>query len=384
MRKLVRYLGAPVAALAIVATWGAIPASANAEQSERSRPSERADKEQSEQSKHSESEGVVVRAGESIQAAIDKASPGTTIRVRPGTYAENVQIHKNGIKLIGQDAVIVPPGSPQDPNSACGTNGICVVSPGSDFNTGVVTTYLKGTEVRGFTVKGFVGSGFFAFGAQDTEVQWNRFIDNAEYGAAAFTSTQTTFEHNLSTHAGPGGEAGFYIGDSPNARAHIDNNESSGYNLGLFERNAFNVHAEHNDIHGNCAGVLSVADAPGPAGRLVLDDNRIHDNNKFCPATTGPDAGPAVSGVGVAILGGADNHAHENWITHNVPSGPAEITGGIVVRQGSPTGTAPTHNHLTSNTVRDNGTDIVWDGTGVDNLFFDNHCKTSKPASICS
>jgi nitrous oxidase accessory protein NosD len=292
MRKLIRYLGAPVAALAMVATWGVMPASAD-------------------------SERVVVKEGQSIQAAIDKASPGTTIWVQRGTYAENVEIHKKGIKLIGQGATIVPPASP---GSAChGTEGICVLSPDADPATGVVTKYLKGTEVRGFTVKGFPGSGFFAFGAQDTEVEWNRFIDNAEYGAAAFSSTQTTFEHNVATHAGPGGEAGFYIGDSPKARAHIDNNEASGYTLGIFERNAFGVHADHNDIHGNCAGALSLADAPGPAGHLVLDDNHIHDNTRFCPATQGPEASPAISGVGVIALGSTDNHVHDNWITGNVP-----------------------------------------------------------------
>jgi hypothetical protein len=54
-----------------------------------------------------------------------------------------------------------------------------------------------------------------------------------------------------------------------------------------------------------------------------------------------------------------------------------------VVAKGGPTGTAPTHNHMTDNVVRNNGTDIVWDGTGIDNLFFDNHCKTSMPAGLC-
>jgi nitrous oxidase accessory protein NosD len=374
MRKLIRYLGAPVAALAIVATWGVMPASAKSENSERSHRSDNAEKSK-------ESDRVIVKAGESIQQAIDKASPGTTIWVRKGTYAENVEIHKDRIKLIGQGATIVPPASP---GSSChGHEGICVLGDGNP-DTGVVNKYVKGAEVRGFTVKGFPGSGFFAFGAQDTEVEWNRFIDNAEYGGAAFTSINTTFERNLSTHAGPGGEAAFYIGDSPNARAHIENNKASGYTLGIFQRNALNVRADHNDIYGNCAGVLVLADAPGPAGRLVLEDNHIHDNNKFCPATTGPEASPAISGVGVLILGGTDNKAHDNWITHNVPSGAAEVSGGIVVLKGGPTGTAPSHNHLTDNVVRDNGTDVVWDGSGVDNLFSDNHCKTSNPANLCS
>ena len=44
---------------------------------------------------------VVVSDGESIQAAVQKAEPGTTIQVMPGTYHETVYIDKDGIRLIG-------------------------------------------------------------------------------------------------------------------------------------------------------------------------------------------------------------------------------------------------------------------------------------------
>src|SRR5262245_22951117 len=44
---------------------------------------------------------IVVRPGQSIQAAIDAASPGTTIVVKRGTYQENLVIRTDGIKLIG-------------------------------------------------------------------------------------------------------------------------------------------------------------------------------------------------------------------------------------------------------------------------------------------
>src|SRR3989454_4932394 len=49
---------------------------------------------------------VVVHSGESIQAAIDAAPAGTTIRVEPGTYHETgdtraVTVTKAGIRLVG-------------------------------------------------------------------------------------------------------------------------------------------------------------------------------------------------------------------------------------------------------------------------------------------
>jgi pectin methylesterase-like acyl-CoA thioesterase len=44
---------------------------------------------------------VTVEDGQSIQAAVQAAEPGTTIHVMPGTYSETVYIDKDGIRLIG-------------------------------------------------------------------------------------------------------------------------------------------------------------------------------------------------------------------------------------------------------------------------------------------
>ena len=64
---------------------------------------------------------VVVHPGQSIQAAVDAAAPGTTIIVQRGTYAENVEITTDGIKLLGNGATLVPPANPA-PNF-CGMGG---------------------------------------------------------------------------------------------------------------------------------------------------------------------------------------------------------------------------------------------------------------------
>src|SRR5262245_35238763 len=44
---------------------------------------------------------VVVKDGESIQAAIKAAPTGTVVRVMPGTYHETVYIDKDDIRIIG-------------------------------------------------------------------------------------------------------------------------------------------------------------------------------------------------------------------------------------------------------------------------------------------
>ncbi|MEK8173128.1 hypothetical protein NKH77_41585 [Streptomyces sp. M19] len=40
--------------------------------------------------------GEVVRPGQSIQEAVDRAAPGETVMVRPGTYRESVWITTRG------------------------------------------------------------------------------------------------------------------------------------------------------------------------------------------------------------------------------------------------------------------------------------------------
>ena len=67
---------------------------------------------------------IIVRPGQSIQAAVDAAAPGTTIIVQRGTYAENVEIATDGIKLHGNGATLVPPANPA-PNF-CGMGGPAV------------------------------------------------------------------------------------------------------------------------------------------------------------------------------------------------------------------------------------------------------------------
>ena len=228
----------------------------------------------------------VVGPGQSIQAAIDAASPGGTVLVRPGTYAEHLVITKT-VNLVGKGAVLVPPpgNAPASPCSGTdpNTDGICIAGDFTAAPDGTVTvnSYVQNVRITGMTISGFAGTGIDQIGGSGSTFVGNRATGNNEYGIAAFDSTGTTEAYNL---ASGGGEAGFYIGDSHQANARLVANTSVNNQFGIFIRDAEHGEIGGNVVHDNCLGVLFLADAPGPDGAFSATGNLISHNDKACPA----------------------------------------------------------------------------------------------------
>jgi nitrous oxidase accessory protein NosD len=325
---------------------------------------------------------VVVKPGESIQDAVDAADPGTTILVKRGTYAENVAITTDGITLRGVGARIVPPaeGAP----NACSpdapvADGICAIGELDSADTQappVVTDPVSDVTISGFTVEGFAETGILFLGAEDPVATQNRTRDNAEYGVARFFSTGGRIVANETS----GSEvAGIYVGDSPDADVLILANEAFDNGLfGFFLRDAANGRLVGNRSHGNCVGAIVLNTGPNIAGDWHFTGNRISDNDGFCPGD------PPLSGIGVAIAGGADNTLVGNIILDNTPSGQVPFSGGVVVLDiGSPGANPPSGNTVRGNVILGNEPDIFWDGSGNDNVFRANLCRTSVPDGLC-
>src|SRR2546423_8967925 len=77
---------------------------------------------------------IYVGPGQSIQSAVDSASPGDTIIVRPGVYRENVHINKDRITLKGSGRTeLLSPAHP--PKGPFGGNGISIFGK-VDMKTG--------------------------------------------------------------------------------------------------------------------------------------------------------------------------------------------------------------------------------------------------------
>ncbi len=327
---------------------------------------------------------IEVSPGQSIQAAVNAAVAGDTVVVKPGVYRENVVVKTSNITIQGQNAVLAAPQTP-GPNLCpefgsppTAVDGFCVTG-NVDFDTGVVSSYVEGVTIRGFQISDFPASGIVAFGAKGAVFEENRAVDNAEYGIAAFYSTGTQVLGNQTERSG---EAGIYIGDSPEARALVDGNLSRGNFIGIFVRDAQLGTIRNNRSTGNCVGVIFLADSPGPAGRMTVAKNTISKNTKACAASEDGET-PAVSGLGVALLGANGVTIKKNTILDNKPAGPTAFQGGVFIGKGDPNGTAPENNLVAGNRIQRNQPDLFWDKSGTGNVFRNNRCDTSRPRGLC-
>jgi parallel beta-helix repeat protein len=323
---------------------------------------------------------IRVHPGESIQRAVNHAHPGDTILVKRGVYHESVQIKTNKLTLAGSGAsghgtVLKPKGSTHKCHD--GTAGICVLAHrkhGERRDT-------RGTVLTGFFVKGFDGSGFFAKDADRTYVVDNAFVNDHEYGAAAFSSHFTLLLDNRAKGAG---EAGFYVGDSPHAKAYLVENTAR-YNgdFGYFLRDSSDGVVYDNKAAHNCLGIgLLNTRSRGNVRNWRVIENNVFRNNATCE---GEDGGPPISGTGIGLIGAQDSVVRENDVLAHHPKGPSGFPGGIVLASSkSFGGTNAAGNTITRNRAFSNEPkDIFWDGKGHGNEFDLNKCDHSEPSGLC-
>jgi hypothetical protein len=89
-----------------------------------------------------------------------------------------------------------------------------------------------------------------------------------------------------------------------------------------------------------------------------------------------------LSGTGILIAGASNNTIQGNAISGNVPDGPVDFSGGVVVLTLDPA-TPASNNTVRANLFRNNQPDIFWDGAGTGNVFRNNICRTSVPPGLC-
>jgi parallel beta-helix repeat protein len=324
------------------------------------------------------SETITVEPGHSIQAAVDKADPGDTIRLEEGTYTQQVNIAKDDITLKGAGAgetIIKPPTSLSgNCDSGVISIGICVGVP-PITEGGTVNRVLEGVTVENLTVTGFGGAGMFFFGTDQGKVEDVHATNNGSYGIFFNVSTHGTIRDTVTSG---NDEAGVYYGDSPNANALIVDNTARNNGNGIFVRDATQGKVLDNTSQGNCVGILVLNTGSGNDHWLV-QGNDVDKNNKVCPGSQGPPT----SGLGIVIASASFITVRDNSVEGNTSSAnPLGMGAGIaVVNLGAP---GENHNTVTDNHVENNSVDLFWDTMGTGNKFTDNDCDTSAiPTDLC-
>lgn len=330
---------------------------------------------------------IVVGPGQSIQAAVNAASPGDTVFVKPGVYHQSVQIRTDGITLRGSGAfsggtVLVPPKSfPKTMcNGAFGPTGVCIVAKNVNAKTGAVITPVNDDTVTGMLVTGFPANGVFGYGTNGLTVTRVTATNDGGYGISRFVSSRTLFADDTAIG---NDEAGFYVGDSPQADTVVRNDQAYGNQFGIFIRHARHVLVRDNHVSGNCQGILVLDDGqPGGAGNAVIVDNNVFNNNKLCAKNE--DTPVNTQGGGILLLGATQTLVVDNNVAGN--SGKQFNSGGIVVLSAHALthGSNPNFDTIARNTAfRNHPADLRWDGTGTGVRFKANRCGTSVPSGFC-
>jgi hypothetical protein len=330
---------------------------------------------------------IVVGPGQSIQAAVNGASPGDTVLIKPGVYHQSVLIRTNGITLRGSGdfpggTLLVPPKS--FPKTQCdtafGPTGICILAPKVNPKTGAVIKPVRDDTVTALRVIGFPANGVFGYGTQRLTVTRVVAANDGDYGISRFVSSQTLFADDIAigNH-----EAGFYVGDSPHADTMVRDNYAIGNQFGIFIRHARHVVVTGNHTSGNCQGIFVLDDGqPGGAGNAAIVGNSVSSNNKFCPKHG--DTPVNFQGGGILLLGATRTFVLHNSVADN--GGNQVNSGGIVVASARALtkGSDPDFDTIARNTAfGDHPADLIWDGTGTGVRFKANNCHTSIPAGLC-
>jgi parallel beta-helix repeat protein len=347
-----------------------------------------------------------VEFGQSIQAAVDAASPGDRITVQPGVYREPgrycphdatkvcaVVVAKDDISLVaeprpGQPVILESMGSQH--------NGITFARPGADTAQCLhdATRHIRGAKVSGFVVRNFNGSGIFLACVDGWTISSNIASDNKLYGIFPVLSSAGWINRNVATGSH---DTGIYIGQSHDV--HVNENVAHDNVSGFEIENSQDVELDHNESFNNTAGILLFI-LPGDAVMTGRNNrifkNVVHDNNS--PNTCivpGDDVCLTPPGLGIASFAGDHNVIAENRVTHHRTAG-IVLTDICTALQLPPTCSfgfdpAPGNTRIELNTIEQSGfspapgvpgADLVWTGTGSGNCWLRNVASVSVPAQL--
>jgi hypothetical protein len=313
-----------------------------------------------------------------IQAAVNAAKAGDTVRVPNGTYREAVTVKgakKRYLRLVG--------------NTQAPTK-VLLLAKGNQQN-GVYVNGANHVSVQGFSAQNYKANGFFVTNLTGYTLRHLVATHVGTYGVYAFNAIGGTMSDSS---ASQNNDAGFYIGQTPPqtnpVRSYVSNVSSSENVIGFSGTNMRYVTISKSQFFNNGVGVVPNAldsEKYAPPEDNVITDNDVFWNNfdyyqgapfKVAGTSTGNLAYPV--GVGILLFGSRTTVVTGNRIFGNylVALGMLEA---LTLNQ--PANRDLVGNQLTGNTFGVNGLaatpgpdlnniDIAYDGNGSDNCISGN------------
>ena len=348
----------------------------------------------------------VVHDGQSIQAAVDAAAPGTTILIEPGTYHEAgrpcpaepavtcaVVIEEDGISLVAQPK----PGRPVVLENAGGQDmGVAVARTGGPDCLTHASLRIQGALVQDLTVRGFAGIGVLLYCVDDWRVTGVHADDNDEYGIFPSHAGPGRVDHSEASGAN---DTGIYVGQSQGVR--VDHSTATDNVSGFEIENSSDVRLDHNRAERNTGGILSFVlpflDVNTNADNRI-DHNVVMFNNRPNTCEDPEDVVCDVPhGTGILLVSPDSNTVDHNSVTRNDSLG-IGVGNLCVLLHLTPEQCAglgidpnPDFNTVKFNTVRANGkspdpilsplpgADLLWDTTGTGDCWQGNKVDTQFP-----
>lgn len=245
---------------------------------------------------------ALVKDGESIQAAVTAAKPGTTIRIMPGTYSETVYIDKDNIRIIGE----IEEGRRATMDGLGKLNDAILYS-----GNNVVVENLKITRYKGNGIMGQAGNNF--------EIRNNVIIDTGVYGIFPQLGKNGVIEHNVVSGIE---DAAIYVGMSDNI--HVAHNDVFDSVAGIEIENSRHAIVENNYVHNNTGGVLAFI-TPGLPIKTTFDviirNNFIVGNNHDNFGAPGSTVAGIPPGTGILVMAADNVIIEDNIISDNKNTG---------------------------------------------------------------
>jgi parallel beta-helix repeat protein len=313
---------------------------------------------------HREPRVWTVKAGGSIQTAVDQARPGDTIEVEPGRYKEQVLVDIDGITLRGKRS-----------------GDARAVLDGENELTDAVIASGHGFTIEGFALRNYTSNGITAQGATKVVFRDLEIENTGLYGVYPVECKDV-----LVTGVRARGirDAAIYVGQSRDIV--VRGNEVLENVTGIEIENSVNARVEDNYAHDNTGGILVFLLPNNPS--KVGSDTRVVGNRVI--ANNHPNFGDPTAivaqvppGTGIFIMGADRTEVTGNEVRGNDSFGIAVVS----LKQAFPratfdVGPTPEGNWIHGNTLADNGRnpapavraaggggDLIWDGSGADNRW---------------